>query len=91
MLLSIRSTALLAIYSLVTATPTPRVNTTSGGPLNDFSDDFKAQYKLYGFVGCSAEEQHSIYAAFQEKDQIVGCQNVKNIDWGSAAAVDYFG
>jgi hypothetical protein len=47
------------------------------------------EYKLYGYVGCSKEEQSKIEAAFKEKDTITGSDDVWNIKWDSMAAVDY--
>ncbi|KAF1938132.1 hypothetical protein EJ02DRAFT_469181 [Clathrospora elynae] len=87
--------SLIAYISLVASSPTSpfsiaaRQNTPDSTAPD--SDKFKAQYRLYGFVGCSNPEKDAIYAAFREKDTITGSPGVWNIDWNGAAAVDYFG
>jgi hypothetical protein len=76
--------AILTILAVVT--PTPLNNTIEAR-----QSDVWVEYKLYGFVGCYKEEEIQIYAAFKEKDEIVGSDSVWSIKWNSPAAVDYFG
>lgn len=53
--------------------------------------DVGAEYKFYGFIGCTKEDTAKVYAAFKEKDTIVGSPDVWEIKWNNPAAVEYFG
>jgi hypothetical protein len=95
MVSAIYSSLLLTIISLTAASPTPSSNIKGEHTARDLWDDLTgnvtAQYKLYGFVGCSKDEKNAIYAAFKEKDQILKTKSVRKLAWNSAAAVDYLG
>jgi hypothetical protein len=92
---AIYSFLLLAITSLIVASPTPsshlKVEHTARDLWDDLTGNVTAQYKLYGFVGCSKDEKNAIYAAFREKDQILKTKSVRKLAWNSAAAIDYLG
>jgi hypothetical protein len=81
----LESIILSVTVSLVRASPTSLSNLTTK------EDDFKAQYRLFGFHGCSSNDKNAIYSAFNEKDTITGVQSVFHVEWNSAAAIDYFG
>ena len=78
---------LLGLAALVAAYATPALDHA----IEVRQDNVSANYRLYGFVGCSNEEKNQINAAFKEKDTITGSDDVWDIKWSGPAAVDYFG
>lgn len=55
------------------------------------SGDLKAMYRLYGFHGCSGDEERGILDALGEKDILTSIDSTFQIKWSHALAVDYLG
>jgi hypothetical protein len=80
------ATSVAESSAVSSGTPSP---TDDRGPLP--TGNVTANYKLYGFVGCSQPEKNAIYDSLDEKHTILYSHGLWNVDWNSKAAVDFFG
>ena len=51
----------------------------------------RRQVPLRNFHGCSAKDKKAIRDSFDEANQLLSDEAVKKIDFGSTAALDFFG
>jgi hypothetical protein len=64
---------------------------TAFAQINESSDEVRAAYRLYGFHNCNQDQESAILEALKDKHQITGAPGVQNINWHSAAVIDFLG
>ena len=50
-----------------------------------------ANYRLFGFIGCTTDQQNTVLDALEEKHTITVSKSVYDIDWNQKGPVDYWG